>query len=383
MRLSSALFVVLLACCTYPTSASSSSGGCIARYFEAAGFTQHYAKYYEGVFAARAVDADAVSNTHRSLLPLMGIRKTNDIERLTKCFSRSEDTACISYVPCGGHGHCRLVDTSSGKTKAYKCQCNPGYSGLSCTMDACSTPYSNGSMPRCENGGTCHRLLRAPYFACICPERFTGQHCQRAKQYCLPNPCAHSGRCRQLESGYVCDCHRGYGGAQCQNQLLTAGELDTRFNSLQRKLNEVISTITTRFHTLQQNITSAAQSARLPFGFKVIRKLSTWHQAMFECSKLGGHLAVPRNTSEVCLVRALYPSGTLWMGASDSRTEGVWRDVAGAVLSFNHWASSQPDNYSGTEDCLELLPSSRASSTGNWNDDQCWAYKSAFLCRFA
>ena len=42
---------------------------------------------------------------------------------------------------------------------------------------------------------------------------------------------------------------------------------------------------------------------------------------------------------------------------------------------FTNWYSGEPDNSSGTEDCLELHPGLDFS----WNDDQCYN-RHKFIC---
>ncbi|XP_019511085.1 PREDICTED: coagulation factor XII isoform X1 [Hipposideros armiger] len=106
----------------------------------------------------------------------------------------------------------------------------------------------------CQHGGTCVNMPRGPH--CICPEHFTGQHCQREKcfepqllqffhenetwyslepagmtkcqcqgprahckplasQVCRTNPCLNGGRCLESEGHRLCSCPEGYAGRNC------------------------------------------------------------------------------------------------------------------------------------------------------------------------
>uniref|UniRef100_A0A8C4LW37 Coagulation factor XII n=1 Tax=Equus asinus TaxID=9793 RepID=A0A8C4LW37_EQUAS len=106
----------------------------------------------------------------------------------------------------------------------------------------------------CQKGGTCVNTPSSPH--CICPERFTGKHCQREKcfepqllqffheneiwyrlgpagvakcqckgpdghckplasQVCRTNPCLNGGRCLEAEGRRLCRCPAGYAGRFC------------------------------------------------------------------------------------------------------------------------------------------------------------------------
>ncbi|HJV27042.1 MAG TPA: lectin-like protein [Aromatoleum sp.] len=70
----------------------------------------------------------------------------------------------------------------------------------------------------------------------------------------------------------------------------------------------------------------------------------------------------------------------LWLGASDSATEGVWQWTNGTAVSagFQNWGSgtrgSEPDNFNGNQDFLAMgvgkwpAPSGGIGVAGQWND---------------
>nr|KAF6348417.1 coagulation factor XII [Myotis myotis] len=115
-------------------------------------------------------------------------------------------------------------------------------------QDHCSTHNP------CQRGGTCVNMPDGP--RCICPEHFTGKHCQREKCFepqllqffhenetwhrlepagvakcqcqgpqahckplasrvCSNNPCLHGGRCLEAEGHHLCSCPEGYAGRFC------------------------------------------------------------------------------------------------------------------------------------------------------------------------
>jgi hypothetical protein len=63
-----------------------------------------------------------------------------------------------------------------------------------------------------------------------------------------------------------------------------------------------------------------------------------------------------------------------WIGASDLASEGqfIWAD--GSALQFENWAAAQPDNFGGTEDCVE-----KRLLNGGWVDAPCSTLKGV-LC---
>ena len=69
----------------------------------------------------------------------------------------------------------------------------------------------------------------------------------------------------------------------------------------------------------------------------------------------------------------------LWIGGTDAFKEGEWRWITTMEIisssKFTNWQSGTPDNYSGTENCLELNPRMDFS----WNDDQCYN-RHKFIC---
>ncbi len=99
---------------------------------------------------------------------------------------------------------------------------------------------------------------------------------------------------------------------------------------------------------------------------------TTWSNAVTQCALAGGYLAKVTSYYESLFI-ANQAGQDVWIGASDSIIEGtfLWRD--GTPLTYSLWGTSQPDNSSGDEDCVEIL------STGYWNDLSCSASR-PFVC---
>jgi hypothetical protein len=90
-----------------------------------------------------------------------------------------------------------------------------------------------------------------------------------------------------------------------------------------------------------------------------------WTDAETACHALGAHLASIASAGENTFVDTLISDRTVWLGASDTTTEGSWLWNTGETVVFTNWDSGQPDNGSGSEDCALMRGS------GRWNDDQC------------
>lgn len=90
---------------------------------------------------------------------------------------------------CGAHGFC--VGDS--------CQCNPGWSGESCSMKLCDT--------RCAEHGQCKNGT------CLCVSGWNGKHC--TIEGC-PAGCGGHGSCKANNEGiWQCKCFDGWDGLDC------------------------------------------------------------------------------------------------------------------------------------------------------------------------
>lgn len=96
----------------------------------------------------------------------------------------------------------------------------------------------------------------------------------------------------------------------------------------------------------------------------------TWDEAQEDCASKGGNLASFHSASDIDQVWRNALVGTedaYWIGLNDRATESgyLWSD--GSSVNVLNWAVNQPDNYGGSEDCVEMW-----SSTSKWNDARCF-----------
>lgn len=91
---------------------------------------------------------------------------------------------------------------------------------------------------------------------------------------------------------------------------------------------------------------------------------ATWVNAEADCANdvVGAtHLVVLTDTEEV-QIASTEPG---WVGLSDRITEGTFVNVTNEAPDQRPWASGQPDDGGGNEDCARIL------SNGQLDDDQC------------
>jgi hypothetical protein len=101
---------------------------------------------------------------------------------------------------------------------------------------------------------------------------------------------------------------------------------------------------------------------------------ASWAAASAACSAWGGALARVESPEEDAFLLERV-TGDTWLGLSDSETEGVLRWENGMVLgAYGNWATDQPDDFDGSEDCVELLADGRG-----WNDRPCTDLR-AYVC---
>lgn len=96
--------------------------------------------------------------------------------------------------------------------------------------------------------------------------------------------------------------------------------------------------------------------------FKILDGRMSWDTAFRKCQALGGRLAVVPDQDTWRFLAPRIGNSMVWLGASDSEAEGVWKWVDGSLLTFLAWTPGQPNNQDN-EDYLHTWK-------GGWNDNQ-------------
>ncbi|XP_065922990.1 cell death abnormality protein 1 [Magallana gigas] len=101
--------------------------------------------------------------------------------------------------------------------------------------------------------------------------------------------------------------------------------------------------------------------------YSCIANAVPWQTARSSCLQLGADLVTINNAGTQSFVEKLCPNTNRWIGLNDLATESkfVWVKDSTAV-SYSNWASSEPNNYGGDEDCVGLL-----ANIHGWNDVPC------------
>jgi hypothetical protein len=108
--------------------------------------------------------------------------------------------------------------------------------------------------------------------------------------------------------------------------------------------------------------TCPAGYAALPgAGTHLYKKAATsasWQTHMTACATDGAnaYLAVPDTTAELAAL-VTHANADVWVGLTDTATEGTFQTVRGQIAMFLPWAASEPDN-NGNQDCVGAQKSS-------------------------
>ncbi|XP_062400908.1 pulmonary surfactant-associated protein D-like [Sardina pilchardus] len=104
--------------------------------------------------------------------------------------------------------------------------------------------------------------------------------------------------------------------------------------------------------------------------------LATFDEGLKFCSDAGATLVLPRTEEEnqaLAKVYAVYPSTYPFIAATDRHHEGRFTDLSDRPLDFTKWASGEPNNGGGHQDCIIM------HSGGLWDDCNC-DLKNLIIC---
>uniref|UniRef100_A0A8C9YP12 C-type lectin domain-containing protein n=1 Tax=Sander lucioperca TaxID=283035 RepID=A0A8C9YP12_SANLU len=97
----------------------------------------------------------------------------------------------------------------------------------------------------------------------------------------------------------------------------------------------------------------------------------TWQESRDDCLQKGADLVIINSKEEqvcVCNFTTKFKK-IMWIGLTDSETEGTWKWVDGTPLTKSYWDSGEPNDENG-EDCVEIK---NFDSENSWNDLSCSA----------
>jgi len=131
------------------------------------------------------------------------------------------------------------------------------------------------------------------------------------------------------------------------------------------------------------NVTVTSTGVTVPFAhhrYETIADCGSWFACKASAESLGGYLATIGSKAEqdflYSQLRIKYKGlDTLWIGLADYLNEGTFVWEKGEPLNFKNWASGQPDNKGGAQDCAGIL----ISGNGKWDDLNCDSSYSAIV----
>lgn len=141
-------------------------------------------------------------------------------------------------------------------------------------------------------------------------------------------------------------------------------ELQKRFNSMSQKKLEL--------ETKVKNLNDALMKKSV----YISTEEKSWSDGRQFCRDCGGDLIII-NTGEKQRYISSIATGVVWIGLSDIAEEGKMKWVDNTTLNKGFWAENEPNDYSGSEDCVELNP--KKTVLNNWNDIPC-TNKRRWIC---
>ena len=100
--------------------------------------------------------------------------------------------------------------------------------------------------------------------------------------------------------------------------------------------------------------------------------VTTWSDAVAACEALGPgtHLVTIGDAEENALVASILSPDSMWIGANDLEDEGTFVWITEEPLSYQNWASGEPNNVNGSEHCVVMRGADDSVAT-MWNDTFC------------
>ncbi|XP_064859390.1 C-type lectin domain family 4 member E-like, partial [Oncorhynchus nerka] len=149
----------------------------------------------------------------------------------------------------------------------------------------------------------------------------------------------------------------------------------TSYNTLTKERDQLQTEkvfLRERLSNLKQNCPAGWQKFE-PSWYFLSNDAKTWNESREDCLERGADLVIINSDKEQEFLFNL--NKRVWIGLTDSITEGTWRWVDGTPLTNpRYWHKPQPDNGAGRldygeEDCVEIRKDQRPLEA--WNDLSC------------
>ena len=113
----------------------------------------------------------------------------------------------------------------------------------------------------------------------------------------------------------------------------------------------------------------------------------TWTDANAHCQSMQAQLvSIHDNATNNFLISQTQQNNmgwySFWTGLNDRNQEGGYSWFDGSSLQFTSWATQEPNDWRGGEDCVEvMLAQARAGWKFHWNDQSCTS-KRPYVCAY-
>ncbi|XP_051240073.1 CD209 antigen-like isoform X23 [Dicentrarchus labrax] len=137
---------------------------------------------------------------------------------------------------------------------------------------------------------------------------------------------------------------------------------------LQRKLQEteaVCKTLTEERADLKRILNDFSWVYFRGSFYQVSSLKKSWQQSRDDCLQKGADLLIINSREEQIFTNKF--KKYMWIGLTDSETEGRWKWVDGTPLTISYWASGEPNGKKG-ENCGDIKSHDAENS---WNDEGC------------
>ncbi|XP_064782875.1 CD209 antigen-like protein E isoform X2 [Oncorhynchus masou masou] len=162
---------------------------------------------------------------------------------------------------------------------------------------------------------------------------------------------------------------------QSRNNTLTkdGDQLQTSNNTLIKERDQLQKEI----ELLKQSLVEKGWKKLGSSCYYVSTEYKSWKESREDCRNRGADLVVIKSQEQQTLVNWLCGRNNyVWIGLTDSVSEGTWKWVDDTPLTTKYWNSKQP-NGGGAQNCVYFY--SWSSDRGEWWDYDC-SYKYRWIC---
>ncbi|CAI5679845.1 unnamed protein product, partial [Oreochromis niloticus] len=163
-----------------------------------------------------------------------------------------------------------------------------------------------------------------------------------------------------------------------RNQLLISynilttkqDQLQTSYNNLVKERDQLqkrLEDLTTNRDDLQRKLQDYEQNGVAFNGslFHISSMKKSWEESRQDCLQKGSDLMIINSREEQNFVNQF--KKRLWIGLTDSETDGTWKWVDGTRMNTSYWNNGEP-NGGKNENCGHI---DTYNSENSWNDARC------------